>query len=107
MSTQPFFFSPDPVVRWIHTRLDTTTNSDDHLLSEEIWKMALSEMGLPDDAKKIEGRSRKEFIHLMRVTLGLKKQKVKRVGRSTRGYYEYLKWADEIPDSQKIEVILD
>ena len=109
MSLPVLVYSSDPSVRWIYTRLDRTTNSADHVLAAEIWERALSEMDLPANSKRAHGRTRREFIGLVRNFHGLGAQRVKRVGPRVVGYYECLRWIDIEPVNQedKIEVIID
>ena len=109
MSTSSFFYSPDPLVRWIHMRLDPTSDSSDYLMADEIWRKVLSEMGLPANSTRVHRRSRQGFLNLVRITHGLRPQKVRRVGKIVGGSYEYLRWSDGavISDDGRIEIIID
>ena len=102
-------FAPDPIVAWICTRLETRPHKSEYIFAEELWGELLCDMGLPPNAKKVEGRNRTEVMHLIRATLGLGSQKAKRRGKHVGGCYEHLAWveAEVVPDEEKITIILD
>ena len=87
----------DDSTRWILTALKRTKRNADILRVDHIWNLMLRDLDVPHGAKKIDGRTRQEFMQLMRLLLHIPPMLRRRINGELTYVYPQVRYLRPLP----------